>query len=65
MPHRSTRDADLLGFGPSVEVEDGIVFDPASISVEEIRKDAGYAGARVTLAGEIAKARCKTQISRI
>ena len=65
MPHRSTRDADLLGFGPSVEVEDGIVFDPASISVEEIRKDAGYAGARVTPAGEIAKARCKTQISRI
>lgn len=76
MPHRTTRDADLLGFGPSdlesitqtfrdiasVEVEDGIVFDPASVSVEEIRKDAGYAGARVLIAGEIAKARCKTQI---
>ena len=53
MPHRTTRDADLLGFGPSdlesiaqtfreiasVEVEDGITFDPASVSVEEIRKD--------------------------
>ncbi len=76
MPHRSTRDADLLGFGSSdlesiaqtfrdiadVEVEDGIVFDPASVSVEEIRKDAGYAGARVLLKGEIAKAQCKTQI---
>jgi hypothetical protein len=76
MPHRTTRDADLLGFGPSdlesiaqtfrdiasVEVEDGIVFDPASVSVEEIRKDAGYAGARVLITGEIAKARCKTQI---
>lgn len=76
MPHRTTRDADLLGFGPSdlesiaqtfrdiasVEVEDGIVFDPASVSVEDIRKDAGYAGARVLITGEIAKARCKTQI---
>jgi predicted nucleotidyltransferase component of viral defense system len=76
MPHRTTRDADLLGFGPSdlesiaqtfrdiasVKVEDGIVFDPASVSVEEIRKDAGYAGARVLITGEIAKARCKTQI---
>ena len=76
MPHRTTRDVDLLGFGPSdlesiaqtfrdiasVEVEDGISFDPASVSVEEIRKDAGYAGARVLITGEIAKARCKTQI---
>ena len=76
MPHRTTRDADLLGFGPSdlesiaqtfrdiasVAVEDGIVFDPASVSVEEIRKDAGYSGARVLITGEIAKARCKTQI---
>lgn len=76
MPHRTTRDADLLGFGSSdlesiaqtfrdiasVEVEDGIVFDPVSVSVEEIRKDAGYAGARVLITGEIAKARCKTQI---
>jgi predicted nucleotidyltransferase component of viral defense system len=76
MPHRTTRDADLLGFGPSdlesiaqtfrdiasVEVEDGIVFDTATVSVEEIRKDAGYAGARVLITGEIAKARCKTQI---
>ncbi len=76
MPHRTTRDADLLGFGASdlesiaqtfrdiasVEVEDGITFDPASVSVEEIRKDAGYAGARVLITGEIAKARCKTQI---
>jgi predicted nucleotidyltransferase component of viral defense system len=76
MPHRTTRDADLLGFGPSdlesiaqtfrdiacVEVEDGITFDPLSVGVEEIRKDAGYAGARVLIMSEIAKARCKTQI---
>src|SRR3990167_7023768 len=76
MPHRATRDVDLLGFGPSdlksiaqtfrdiasVEVDDGITFDPTSVIVDEIRNDAGYAGARVLIAGEIAKARCKTQI---
>jgi hypothetical protein len=43
-------------------VDDGIVFDPASVSVEEIRKEAGYGGVRVVIAGELAKARCKTQI---
>jgi predicted nucleotidyltransferase component of viral defense system len=76
MPHRPTRDADLLGFGASdldsigqtfrdivaVDVADGIVFDPASIQVEEIRKSAGYAGARVIVAAELARARCKTQV---
>ena len=53
MPHRATRDADLLGFGASdptsvahvfrdiaaVIVDDGIAFDPASVTVEEIRKE--------------------------
>ncbi|QKT02605.1 nucleotidyl transferase AbiEii/AbiGii toxin family protein [Ectothiorhodospiraceae bacterium 2226] len=76
MPHRTTRDADLLGFGASdlksvaqtfrdiasVAVDDGIVFDPASVAAEEIRKDPGYAGARIFISGELAKARCKTQI---
>lgn len=76
LPHRPTRDADLLGFGASdlasirqtfhdiasVQVADGIVFDPASVSVEEIRKDAGYAGARVMIDAELARARCRTQI---
>ncbi|MFP5336966.1 MAG: nucleotidyl transferase AbiEii/AbiGii toxin family protein [Gammaproteobacteria bacterium] len=76
MPHRATRDADLLGFGASdldsvaetfrdiarVQVEDGIVFNPDSVTVAEIRKDAGYAGARVLIDAEIAKARIKAQI---
>jgi hypothetical protein len=76
LPHRSTRDADLLGFGPSdldslirtfraiagIAVDDGIVFDPASVVAEEIRKEAGYAGARITINAELARARCKTQI---
>jgi Nucleotidyl transferase AbiEii toxin, Type IV TA system len=76
MPHRATRDADLLGFGASdldsvaqafrdiaaVAVDDGIVFDPASVTVEEIRKEAGYGGVRVIVAGDLARARCKNQI---
>ena len=76
MPHRPTRDVDLLGFGSSdlasiaqafreivtVTADDGIVFDAASVRVEEIRKNAGYAGARVIVSAELARARCKTQI---
>lgn len=76
MPHRATRDADLLGFGASdlesvaqvfrdvavVPVDDGIVFDPTSVTVGEIRKEAGYGGVRVIIAGDLSKARCKTQI---
>ena len=46
----------------AVPVEDGIVFDPASVTVEEIRKEAGYGGVRVMIAGDLARARCKTQI---
>ncbi|MDO9196691.1 nucleotidyl transferase AbiEii/AbiGii toxin family protein [Rhodoferax sp.] len=76
LPHRPTRDADLLGFGASdlvsigqtfrdiasVQVADGIVFDPVSVTVEEIRKDAGYAGARVMITAELARAKCRTQV---
>lgn len=76
MPHRPTRDVDLLGFGasdlPSIEqtfrdivsvaVEDGIRFDPDSVTAEEIRKEAGYAGARVLISAELAGARVKTQV---
>ena len=76
MPHRATRDADLLGFGPSdkesvadmfrdiaaVAADDGIVFDPASVVVEDIRKSDGYGGVRVLLTGLLANARCHTQV---
>lgn len=76
MPHRATRDVDLLGFGANdlasvvetfrgiaaVAVDDGIAFDPASVTAQEIRKETGYGGVRVIIAGELAKARCKTQI---
>lgn len=76
LPHRATRDADLLGFGPSdtgsmagvfrdiasVAADDGIVFDPASVRVGDIRKDGGYGGVRVTLNGKLANARCVAQV---
>lgn len=76
MPHRPTRDVDLLGFGASdlktlkqvfteianISVPDGISFDASSIQLETIRKEAGYTGARINMSGELAKARFKTQI---
>jgi predicted nucleotidyltransferase component of viral defense system len=76
MPHRPTRDIDLLGFGASdleaiaqvfreivsAPAEDGMVFSAASVQVEEIRKNAGYAGARVWVTAELARALCKVQV---
>ena len=76
MPHRPTRDVDLLGFGPSdlasinkifkdiasVVVDDGISFEPESVSAQEIRQEAGYAGARVLISAELAGAQVKTQV---
>lgn len=65
VPHRTTHDADLLGFGSSeiphlevvfsdicrIQVEDGIEFDPNSVHGAEIRKEANYAGVRIVLMG--------------
>jgi hypothetical protein len=76
VPHRPTHDADFLGFGSAdithveeifrtisrIEVEDGIVFQPGSVKAAEIRKEANYAGARVTLLGLLDSARCPVQI---
>ena len=76
VPHRPTRDADLLGFGPSdldslvaifrdicaMPVEDGIEFDPDTVSAGAIRKEANYAGVRVTFTGTLAGARCPVQV---
>lgn len=75
-PHRPTRDADLLGFGSddierierifkeisSIVVDDGIAFDPDSVSADEIREDAQYGGVRVTLNATLDKARIKLQV---
>lgn len=76
VPHRPTHDADFLGFGSAdiphveeifrsisrIEVEDGIVFQPDSVKAAEIRKEANYAGVRVTLMGLLDSARCPVQI---
>lgn len=75
-PHRPTRDADLLGFGPddaetliatfrdisAIDLDDGIAFDPASVRADVIREDNRYGGLRVRLTGRIGNARCALQI---
>lgn len=74
---RSTRDADLLVFGDlspegatriahgACQVacpEDGMSFDPASVKAETIRTAQVYGGVRVTLQGNLGRARIKIQI---
>lgn len=76
LPHRPTRDADLLGFGPDdidsavatfreicqIAVEDGIAFDPASVKGAVIRKAAGYRGVRIDLQATLDGARITLQV---
>jgi hypothetical protein len=75
MPHRPTRDMDLLGFGPGElfvlervfreiaqqPVDDGLTFSE-TVTAEEIRKEANYAGARVTLLATLEQARIPLQV---
>jgi hypothetical protein len=75
-PHRPTRDADLLGFGPddaenliatfrdiaAMNLGDGIVFDPESVRADAIREDNTYGGTRINLVARIGSARCTLQI---
>lgn len=75
-PQRPTHDADLLCFGsaevPHLETlfreisqiacADGIAFQADSVKAAEIRKDANYAGVRVTMLGLLDGARCPVQI---
>jgi hypothetical protein len=75
-PHRPTRDADFLGFGPAeiprierifreiceiAAAEDGMVFDLASVKGQEIRKEANYSGIRITLMATLHGAECPVQ----
>jgi predicted nucleotidyltransferase component of viral defense system len=76
IPHRPTRDADLLGFGPDdidsavatfreicqIPVEDGIEFDQRSVKGAVIRKEAGYGGVRVDLQARLDGARIALQV---
>lgn len=75
VPHRPTRDVDFLGYGPTeipqleqvfrnlcaIDAGDGIEFQAATVKAAEIRKEANYAGVRVTLVGLLAGARCPVQ----
>ena len=75
-PHRPTRDADLLGFGPDdidsavlalreiclISVDDGIAFDQGSVRGSVIRKEAGYGGVRIDLLAKLDGARIALQV---
>ena len=76
-PHRSTRDLDLLGEGaPATErfeqlfrdicrapvEEDGLSFDPHSISAEQIKEEDEYQGIRVRLLARLQAARIPLQV---
>ena len=74
-PHRPTRDADFLSFGPSepellaatvrelcrVDCDDGLLFDPDSMSVEATRREASYDGLRLRVQAMLGSARCHVQ----
>jgi hypothetical protein len=76
MPHRSTKDIDLLGFGNHeldyltgvfkeiclISADDGIVFDDSSITATPIKKEDGYKGARIELFANLSKACIKIQV---
>jgi hypothetical protein len=70
-PHRPTRDADLLGFGPgeadtliaifqdiaALELGDGIVFDSNSLRADVIRENNSYGGTRINLVARLGSTR--------
>ncbi len=76
-PYRPTHDLDLLGYGEDsaerltglfrsvclVEAaEDGLRFDPDSVTASAIREDQEYQGKRVTLSAYLGKARIPVQV---
>jgi hypothetical protein len=76
-PHRPTRDLDLLGKGePSPELlaqvfrdvcgvsveDDGLTFDPDSVTAGRIREDQEYEGVRVECRAHLGQARINLQV---
>jgi hypothetical protein len=75
-PSRPTRDIDLLGFGTAdaqrigdvfraactLELHDGIVYAPETVTTADIRKEAGYPGIRVTMQGDLDGALIHVQV---
>ena len=45
-----------------IQAEDGITFNPATVITKEIRKEANYAGIRVTFSGTLERAFCPMQV---
>lgn len=78
VPHRATRDIDLLGHGaPTIErlvaifraiagaepaEPDGLIFDSQSVTGGRIREDEDYEGVRVNLQATLAGARIRLQV---
>ena len=78
MPHRATRDVDLLGYGTPdisrlevvfrglcsvvVEPDDGVMFDASSVRAQAIREQALYDGIRVEMAARLGSARVRVQV---
>jgi hypothetical protein len=75
--HRPTRDADFLAEGENNPLrfqtifrevctnpvaDDGLVFDPESVSAQRIKEDANYEGVRVNFLGYLGKARIPMQM---
>jgi len=75
-PHRATRDLDLLGSGDAsiagliavfkevcaIPSEDGLVFDPETVTAAEIRTTDEYGGTRLNLRATLDRARIDIQI---
>ena len=77
IPMRPTRDLDLLGFGsPDVErladifrsictesvIDDGLIFEPESVSAAPIRETNAYHGVRIRLGATLAGAKIPLQV---
>lgn len=78
LPHRATRDLDLLGFGAPdiarlellfrelsavvVDPDDGVAFDANSVRAHAIREQALYDGIRVEMNARLGSARVRVQV---
>lgn len=78
LPHRATRDLDLLGFGApdiarletvfrvlcavAVDPDDGVKFDPDSVRAHAIREQALYDGIRIEMRAHLGSARVRVQV---
>lgn len=75
-PHRPTKDADLLGFGPddadtlratftsvcTIDADDGVRYDTQGMKLAPIREDNLYGGTRLSLLAFVGSARLPVQV---